>query len=279
MSFSKTKFVLVTSLCILFNSVMFAQKIQGIATYKSQKRIDIKLDSTIPDKMQQQMLDQIKKQFQKEYELTFTENETSYKEVSKLETPNPTGGMVMVMGSGGDDILYKNLKEKKFVNQLEFFGKQFLIQDTLEQPTWVFEKDTKYIGEYPCFKATYNKEVEEKQFQSETNKDTEETITTKTINIEAWYTPQIPVQSGPDKFGGLPGLILELNYDGTTILCSKIILQPKEGVTVKEPKKGDKVSQKEYEEIIEKKIKEMNDNYSTPSGRGEKNSFSIKIGG
>ena len=32
----------------------------------------------------------------------------------------------------------------------------------------------------------------------------------KTIDIVAWYTPQIPVSHGPAEFGGLPGLILEL---------------------------------------------------------------------
>jgi GLPGLI family protein len=41
--------------------------------------------------------------------------------------------------------------------------------------------------------------------------------------VTAWYTPEIPVNQGPDKYWGLPGLILEVN-DGKTVLCSKVVL-------------------------------------------------------
>ena len=51
----------------------------------------------------------------------------------------------------------------------------------------------------------------------------------KTIDIVAWYTPQIPVSHGPAEFGGLPGLILELTTDETVLLCSKIVMNPKKG--------------------------------------------------
>ena len=40
------------------------------------------------------------------------------------------------------------------------FGKVFLIQDELEPIEWQLESDTKYIGEYQCYKATYTKKVE-----------------------------------------------------------------------------------------------------------------------
>ena len=50
----------------------------------------------------------------------------------------------------------------------------------------------------------------------------------KEIEITAWYTPQIPINQGPGEYWGLPGLILEINADRTTILCSKIIMNPSE---------------------------------------------------
>ena len=36
--------------------------------------------------------------------------------------------------------------------------------------------------------------------------------------MSAWFTPEIPVSTGPSMYGGLPGLILEINDDRTTML-------------------------------------------------------------
>jgi GLPGLI family protein len=48
----------------------------------------------------------------------------------------------------------------------------------------------------------------------------------KDVTITAWYTPEIPVNQGPENYWGLPGLILEINDGKTVILCSKIVLNP-----------------------------------------------------
>ena len=77
--------------------------------------------------------------------------------------------------------------------------------------------------------------------------------------IEAWYTMEIPVSNGPREFWGLPGLILELHDGNTTLLCSKIVLNPKEKIEIKAPKNGKKVTQKEFDKIQEKKLKSMMD--------------------
>ena len=75
--------------------------------------------------------------------------------------------------------------------------------------------------------------------------------------IEAWYAIEIPVSNGPNKYWGLPGLILELHEGETTFLCSKIVLYPKEKIEIKAPKNGKKVTQKEFDEIKEKKLNSM----------------------
>ena len=49
----------------------------------------------------------------------------------------------------------------------------------------------------------------------------------KEITISAWYTPQIPVSAGPGNYHGLPGLILEVNDGSETVICSKIVINPK----------------------------------------------------
>jgi GLPGLI family protein len=73
------------------------------------------------------------------------------------------------------------------------------------------------------------------------------------------------VSQGPEGYWGLPGLILEVNDGKTTILCSKIVLNPKDKAEIKAPSNGKEVSQKEYDEIVVKKMEEMQE---MNNGRG-----------
>jgi hypothetical protein len=59
----------------------------------------------------------------------------------------------------------------------------------------------------------------------------------------------IPISQGPENYWGLPGLILEVNDGTTTILCSKIVINPKDRKEIKQPKKGTPITQKEFEKI------------------------------
>ena len=97
------------------------------------------------------------------------------------------------------------------------------------------------------------------------------------MNIAAWYTPEIPVSQGPDNYWGLPGLILEVNDGTTTILCTKVVLNPENDVKIKVPSKGKEVSRKELAEIREKKSEEMMKNFKN-GGKGN-STFRISTGG
>ena len=57
----------------------------------------------------------------------------------------------------------------------------------------------------------------------------------------------------------MPGLILEVNDGKTIILCSKVVMNAKEKAEIKAPKVGKEVTQKEYDEIVTAKMKEMQD--------------------
>ena len=75
----------------------------------------------------------------------------------------------------------------------------------------------------------------------------------------AWFTPSIQVPTGPDNFGMLPGLILEVNInDGETIMTAKeVTMKEVDKEILKEPTKGKEVTQEEFEEIVKKKTEEM----------------------
>src|SRR5690606_37134751 len=106
-------------------------------------------------------------------------------------------------------------------------GKLFLVKDLLPEFKWKLENESKQIGDYTVFKATAVQKIDLADYRminiENSNQD-------RTLIITAWYTPQIPVNFGPDIYGGLPGLILELNIYRTTILCSKIILNNSEEI-------------------------------------------------
>jgi len=276
----KNTITLITA--VLFTCTLFAQNFQGKATYKSKRKLDIKLDSTQVDSgMHEKMMEMLKKQFEKTYTLAFNKEESIYKEEEKLGAPQRPSGMEVVMiNSGGSDILYKNTKENRYTNQNDVFGKIFLIKDSLEKPAWKLEGETRNIGEYTCYKATLKREIEEMESISinENPKQDEEVISKmKEITITAWYTPEIPVSNGPGNFHGLPGLILAINDGNETIVCSKIVLNPKNKTTISEPIKGKIVSQEKFETIMEKKMREMQDRYRGNSRDGE--NIEIRIGG
>ncbi|MCB0432212.1 MAG: GLPGLI family protein, partial [Mangrovimonas sp.] len=77
---------------------------------------------------------------------------------------------------------------------------------------------------------------------------------------------------------GLPGLILEANDGSEVIVCSKIVLNPDDKTTISEPSKGKEVSQKEFDIIMEKKMKEMEEQFSS-SRNSDGNTIQIRIGG
>ncbi|QRM89188.1 GLPGLI family protein [Lacinutrix sp. WUR7] len=262
--------------CILFLLMVFsksvlAQDFKGIATYKSYRKIDLQSNDNQSDAVQKQIQEQLQKQMQRAYTLTFTRNESIYKENEKLATPAPSSGGIKITVESSLDVLYKNMKANRYVEESDIFDKQFLVKDSLKNYNWKLVNETKSIGEYTCYKATISEEVEKKSFidgSLETVK--EERITT------AWYTPQIPVNNGPQDFHGLPGLILEINDGTLTLICSKIIMNPKESLEIKEPKKGKVVSQEKFDAIMKKKNKEMMDRMQS---RKKDGSNVIIIGG
>jgi GLPGLI family protein len=268
-----------TLLLSLWITSLLAQDFRGMATYKTDRKFDLKMDSTeLNSDMQKQLAAQLKKQFQREYTLNFNTDESLYTEVEKLEQPAPasTGGVNIVI-AGNTDVLYRNLKKDAYVRETEIMGKEFLIKDKPEKLDWNLEKESKNIGEYTCFKATYTEEVTDRTWDSATDSLVS---TTKTRITTAWYTLDIPVQHGPSDFWGLPGLILEINDGEQTILCSKIVLNPEKQVVIEAPKQGKVVTQAEYDEIQEKKMKEMQERFNEGGRRGDDGSvFKIRIGG
>ena len=269
-------------LSCLISGSMFAQDFSGRATYKTHRKSSFELDSTTiaaNPGIQEQMEAQMRKMFQKTFTLDFTKSESMYKEEQELDAPkgpSANGGvMVMVMGgNGSSDILYKNISENRMAHKTELMGKVFLIKDNLEAYDWELTGETKNIGNYTCYKAVYEKEEEDIQIDMIDGEVKEEKVTKKRTLV-VWYTTDVPISNGPNNYGGLPGLILEVNDGDLTIVCSELVLNPKEAKEIKEPVKGKIVTREKFSKISLEKTKEMMDRYRSRDGKG----IEIKIGG
>jgi GLPGLI family protein len=267
------KFITKITAAVLFiaTGVLNAQNFQGQAFYKSKTNMDgsFKIESSsMTEEMKQKFMEGMKKEFEKEYVLTFNKIESVYEEEQKLDAPKPSAGGVMIkMENSNDGKVYKNIKSKVSITEEDFFGKEFLITDSLATYQWKVEGESKKIGDYTCYKATYTIPVSEKEKDDYTNfkKKQSDSKTQlfmmdepKEQLITVWYTPEIPVSNGPGEYWGLPGLILEASFDKTVILCSKVILNPKEKVTIKAPSKGKKTTNSEYQRLVQEQMEQMN---------------------
>lgn len=292
------KKILIASL-VMFSGFLKAQDFQGMAVYESKTSTADFMkgmggNRDITPEMQKNIEERMKKMFEKTFILNFDKSASIYKEEEVLDAPGQQGGgrmMSSMMGGGGTQ--YKNVKTKQVIVDREFFGKEFLIKDSLPKLDWKLEGESKMIGQYNCFKATAVRPVSDSDFrnfrfrggkddekkekgEAEVKKDSTSSKTNlmdqwempKEIVITAWYSPEIPVNQGPENYWGLPGLILEVNDGKTSILCSKIVMNTKEKVEIKAPSKGKEVTQKEYDEIVKNKMEEMREMYGGKGGRG-----------
>lgn len=270
---------LIFSAFALLTSIGFAQQnFQGKAYYFSNTSIDMsRFDNPdFSEEQKKRILERMKNMFQKTFILSFNTTESIYKKEEKLEAPTQGGGgrgaqFGAMMSGAIDGDRYKNIQEKETRKEAELFGKKFLIVDPLEKLEWKMTGETKNIGQYTCFKATSQRTILDAGTPgppSRGNKKEEKpSIKEKEITVTAWYTMQIPVSNGPDVYWGLPGLILEVNADKTTILCSKIVLNPEEKIEIKKPTKGKEVTEKEYAIISLEKFTEMRENFRRSRGQ------------
>lgn len=271
---------IITYLLVFSSIISFGQKeFQGKAIYQSKTTIDMERfnNGDIPEDRKKRMLERIKSQSEKTFLLTFNKSSSLYKEEEKLEAPTAGSGRGGRF-SFGAGTRYKNITEKQFLESREVFSKKFLIQDDAKMPQWKMGVETKKIGSYTCYKATMIKEDNSIEFRGprrgrgnqkkEEETKTEETKAPKKVEVTAWYTLDIPVSNGPGEYWGLPGLILEVSAGRTTVLCTEVILNPKEKLSIEKPKKGSKISREKFNKMLKEKMEEMRERFGGRRGNG-----------
>ena len=267
-----TVLALIFTISSSFSTKEKVDKFQGKAYYFSKSTMDLGTwGARLNEAQKKDIAARLKNRLEKTYVLTFNKEESFFEEEDKLDAMSGATDTWGKNFSAGDQ--YKNVKTNSQIQNQEFYGKKFLVKDKLQMIEWKMGTETKKIGNYTCYKATASIPSEELTWFSfswdklrannstlESKEDGSEKPQTKMTEVEAWYTPQIPVRHGPLEYWGLPGLILEVSADNTTMLCSKIIMNPEEKDPIEAPQKGQVITKKEYQKTIAKKMQEFRDN-------------------
>ena len=269
----KSKVITILALVFVFlistsvNKTENTQEFQAKAYYFSKSKMDLgKWGARLSEAQKKEVAARMKNRLEKGYVLSFNKEESVFTEEDQLDAiSGATDSWGKNFAPGKQ---YKNVKTNSQLQQQEFYGKKFLVKDVLQPIEWSLDSETKKIGNYSCFKATAlipTNELTWYSFSWDKLRNTTESDSTavkqvKMTQIEAWYAPQIPVRHGPLDYWGLPGLILEVSADNTTMLCSKIVLNPDEIIEIEAPSKGKEVSKNEYQNIITDKMKEFRNN-------------------
>lgn len=173
------------------------------------------------------------------FELISDKNESLYNIVPKIDnTQTDTSGGISATMSADANPVYKNTENKTYTEEARISEKIFLIRDDLPQIDWKITRETKEIAGFPVLKATA---VLNDEYKTE---------------VEAWFSPKLNYKDGPDKFWGLPGIILEvrtqINYDdgskeGTKYLTTKVeAIKSNERIRI--PSKGKVITRQEFDE-------------------------------
>ena len=149
---------------------------------------------------------------------------------------------VSLSGGKKKPFIFKDFikNELKLADRIDF--KLYFVEDTLASMKWQLSNETMTILKYKCTRATTN-------FRGR--------------NYTAWFTDQLPMQNGPWKFSGLPGLIVKVSDDekNYTYELEGVDFKAEfdtKTVSVPESYKDDSpIAQKEFISLYQKKVNEL----------------------
>ncbi|MEI6882954.1 MAG: GLPGLI family protein [Bacteroidota bacterium] len=215
-----------------------ALKTSGTINYEEKMKLEIKLEGESA-----QFSDMLPKERTANKTLFFSTEASLYKPTAEKPKADQVeqesaGAMIHVQLMTSDDQVYRDLKENKQIEQRDFMSRMFLIESELETSDWKLTGQQKTILGFPCQEAV-------RKADSST--------------IRAWFTPSIPVSTGPQSYGSLPGMILavDVNDGSRLITATSVDLNPPDKSAFKKPKEGKKVTREQFKKIVDEKMKEM----------------------
>lgn len=167
----------------------------------------------------------------------FNATESKYEDSEEKAEPEEEGGYAWRKETF---FIKRNYQKMATTEAYQILGKTYIVEDSLYGFDWKIQNDLKEVAGHICMKAF----VED---------------TLKKHKIVAWFAQDIPLSAGPERYFGLPGLILELDYnDGAMVITANRIDLKKLTTELDLPKKlkGKKIKDADYTAIIDKHIKD-----------------------
>lgn len=131
-----------------------------------------------------------------------------------------------------ENVVYTDFNTKKVIAQKQVYEEKFLVKDTMRKIEWKIMDEVRTIANYKCRKALG------KMYDS--------------VYVVAFYTDDIPASGGPEMFGGLPGMVLEVAIPRlhTVWIATKVDYAKPDPKEMTPPKKGKEVTQKEMYDVL-----------------------------
>ena len=137
-------------------------------------------------------------------------------------------------GRNREYVIMHDYDTEKILEIEEFSGKTYIIEDRLVTPKWKVHNKIKEVNGYMCMMAT-----------------SEDTL--KGQKIEAWFANDIASSAGPERYFGLPGLIMEINVNEGEVIITAVKVEKKsvsEDILPPKKLKGKKINQQQYNKMI-----------------------------
>ncbi|MDR2972096.1 MAG: GLPGLI family protein [Bacteroidales bacterium] len=142
---------------------------------------------------------------------------------------------------GDDYIIYRDLDKGETFDIMTVLNKEYVVQDSIYCQNWKIKNDMREIAGRICMNASFYDTLKGKE-------------------IVAWFALDLPISIGPDKYCGLPGMILEVNEaNGAKVYTATSIIFSDEKVVIEKPvakKKRKVIQEQEYNQIVSKYINE-----------------------
>jgi GLPGLI family protein len=135
----------------------------------------------------------------------------------------------------------RNFATGTVFDQIEQLGTVYVIEDSLHCQEWKILNDLKEVAGHLCMNASW-------------------TDTIKNQDITAWFALDLPHSGGPERFCGLPGLILEveINNGALVITADRMDMRKLTAEEAAIPKKikGKRITEAAYADIVRNYILE-----------------------
>lgn len=235
---------MIKSLSICFFCFLFTQSYgqsennSGTAYYK--KSLVVKTENSEINSFDATLIDVFAKV---QFVLDFSKNESTF-QFSRANKELTLLYNIATLIGGGKGVYYTNVTDSIHVQQRKAFGKEYIIESMTDKFQWELLNETKIIEGYTCYKAKTFKMlyVTENELASR--------------EVEAWYSKELPVSHGPIGYEGLPGLIMELREGRFMYTLQKLVFD--KSVEILKPVKGEIISEKAFEALAGKTIKNRN---------------------